>query len=136
MGLSPSRRHDAAEKIMNAPFNPMRLPEAGPISPPEWEWPEPPEIVVSDAQIVQRVMGCLAGQSDTAFGQDKRYWSSELRGRWDVEWVEQASDMDLMNIDQAPDRIAYIQKMMCIHARELLRDDRVPIELMIEEGLI
>lgn len=120
---------------MNAPFNPMRLPEP-PITPPHYDLPEPPEVHVSDVQIVQRVTACLAGQCDSAFGHTKAYWEDAIRDDWDAEWATQAPALDLMNIDHAPDRIAYIQKMMCIHVRELLRDDRVPIELMIEEGLI
>ena len=121
---------------MNAPFNPMNLPEAGPITPPEYDFPEPPEVHVSDFQIIQRITVCMFGVAETAFGQDQAYWEGAVRDDWDAEWAAQAQPLDLMNISRAPDRIAYIQKMMCIHARELLRDDRVPIECLEEEGLI
>lgn len=121
---------------MNAPFNPMNLPEAGPITPPHYDLPDPPEVNVSDLRIIVGVTACLTGAAETAFGQDRTYWEGAVRDDWDAEWATQAPVLDLMNIDHAADRIAYIQKMMCIHARELLRDDRVPIECLEEEGLI
>lgn len=120
---------------MNAPFNPNNIPEQ-PLTPPCYDLPDPPEVHVSDLQIVQRVTACLSGASDTAFGMYRPYWEGAIRDEWDAEWATRAPVMDLMNIDHAADRIAYIQKMMCIHARELLRDDRVPIEALEEEGLI
>lgn len=121
---------------MNPPFSPMRLPEAGPLSPPEWEWPEPPEIKITDAQIIQRIDEVLCNRADTAFGEDKKFWESSIIETHSVEWAQQHGGYAEKSMEEMADKIRYINAMLVMQARELLNDDRVPIELMIEEGLV
>lgn len=118
---------------MNAPLTIWSLPEAGPISPPQWEHPEPPPLRMSNQQIVQHVTECLTGQRDTAFGEWKSYWEDSLM-EWDAEWPEKRDKIDLIQVDRATDRVLYVGIMLCLHARDLY--DSAPIDLLQEEGLI
>jgi len=116
---------------MTARFNLWRLPEP-PITPPHYNLPEPVTPHLSNDQIHQRVHDCLTGGKREAFTKDTHYWYESVT-EWEEEYMQKNGAACAVCIDLARDRMAHVETMMLIHARELL--DEMNEDQLMDEGI-